>query len=67
MVLREMHSSFPKGQILGSSKPKEFTVDGSGEEFSTMVENNVGKGEVAHYEQFSHFSSFFFFFFLLYL
>ena len=49
--------SFPKEQILDSSKMKEFAVDNfefdeNGRKFSQRVENTVGKGEIAHYEQF---------------
>ena len=49
--------SFPKCQISESSKLKEFAEDNckfdeSGRELSKLVENNVGKGEIAHYEQF---------------
>ena len=48
---------FPKRQILDSSKSKEFANDNSlfdenGGKFSTRVENTVGKGEIARYEQF---------------
>ena len=47
----------PKRQILGSSKLKEFADDNfefdeNGRKFSKMVENTVGKGEIACYEQF---------------
>ena len=48
---------FPKGQILDSSKLKEFAddnfqFDDNGRKFFKWVENNVGKGEIARYEQF---------------
>ena len=48
---------FPKRQILGPSKLKEFPddnfkFDGNGKKFCKWVENTVGKGEIAHYEQF---------------
>ena len=48
---------FPKQQILHSSKLKEFTDDNfkfdeNGGKFSKRVENTVGKGEIARYEQF---------------
>ena len=48
---------FPKRQILDSPKLKEFAddnfkFDGNGRKFSRWVENTVGKGEIAHYEQF---------------
>ena len=44
-------------QILDSSKLKEFAdnnfkFDGNGRKLSKQVENIVGKGEIAHYEQF---------------
>ena len=48
---------FPKRQILDSSKLTEFADDNfkfneNGKKFSKWVENNVGKGEIARYEQF---------------
>ena len=48
---------FPKWQILDSSKLKEsaddnFKFDKSGRMFTKRVENTVGKGEIALYEQF---------------
>ena len=48
---------FPIRQILDSPKLKEFAddnfkFDGNGRKFSRWVENTVGKGEIAHYEQF---------------
>ena len=48
---------FPKRQILDSSKLREFADDNfkfdeNAREFSKRVENAVGKGEIAHYEQF---------------
>ena len=47
----------PKRQILDYSKLKEFADDNfrfdeNGRKFSKRVENNVGKGGTAHYEQF---------------
>ena len=50
-------NSFPKRQILESSKLKEFADDNfkfneNGRKFSKWVENTVGKGEIARYEQF---------------
>ena len=47
---------FPKQQILGSPKWKafvdnNFTCDENVEKFSKRVENAVGKGEFARYEQ----------------
>ena len=55
---------FSKGQILDSSKPKEFADDNfnfveNGRKFSKWVENTVGKGEIAHYKQFLHSNSVF--------
>ena len=43
--------------MLDSSKLKEFADDSfkfdeNGRKFYKMVENNVGKGEITHYEQF---------------
>ena len=48
---------FPKHQILDSSKLKEFAdnnfkFDENGRKLSKRVENTVGKGEIAHKEQF---------------
>ena len=48
---------FPKRQILGASKLKEFADDNfkfeeNSRKFSKQVENIVGKGEIARYEQF---------------
>ena len=48
---------FTRRQILDSSKLKEFAddifkFDENGRKFSKWVENTVGKGEIAHYEQF---------------
>ena len=47
----------PKRQILDSSTLKEFADDNfkfdeDGRMFSRRVENTVGKGEIARYEQF---------------
>ena len=47
-------------QILDSSKLREFADDNfkfdeNGRKLSKRVENTVGKGEIAHYEQFLHF------------
>ena len=49
--------TFPKRQILDSSKLREFADNNSkfeenGGKFSKRVEKTVGKGEIAHYEQF---------------
>ena len=51
------HSTFPKQQILDSSRLKEFTDDNfkfheNGRKFSKWVENTVGKREIARDEQF---------------
>ena len=48
---------FPKRQIFVPSKLKEFAddnfkVDENSRKFSKRVENTVGKGEIACYEQF---------------
>ena len=48
---------FPKRQILDVSKMKDFVdhnlkFDENGSKFSRLVENTVGKGEIACYEQF---------------
>ena len=56
-VSKAYRRSFPKRQILDSSKLKEsvdnnFKLDESGRIFSKMIENIVGKGEIARYEQF---------------
>ena len=48
---------FPKRQTLDSSKLRHFADDNfkfdeNGRKLSKCVENTVGKGENAHYEQF---------------
>ena len=48
---------FPKQENLDSSKLKEFADDNlkfneNGKKFLKWIENNVGKGEIARYEQF---------------
>ena len=48
---------FPNDKILDKSKSKAFTDDNflfdkNGRKFSKQVENIVGKGEIARYEQF---------------
>ena len=55
------NSTFPKRQILDSSKLKEFADDNfhfdkNGRKFSKPVENTVGKGEIACYKHFLLFS-----------
>ena len=52
-----MGKPFPKRQILDSSELKEFADDnyksnGNSRKFSRRIENTVGKGEIARYEQF---------------
>ena len=52
-----MSQPFPKRQILDSSELKEFPdnnfeYDENGRKFFKWIENTVGKGEIAHYEQF---------------
>ena len=56
-------SPFPKQQTLDSSKPKEFADDNfkfdeNGRRFSKLVENTVGKGEIALCEKFLLFPEF---------
>ena len=53
----QIFQPFPKQLILDSSKLKEFAddnfkIDENGRQFSKRVENNVGNGEIARYEQF---------------
>ena len=50
-------NTFSKRQILNSFKLKEFAdddfkFDENGRKFFKRVENTVGKGEIARYEQF---------------
>ena len=57
MSAAHVFQPFPKPQILDSSKLKEFADDSfkfdeSGRKLSKWVENTVGKGEIARYEQF---------------
>ena len=56
-MLSKYVKSFPKWQILDSSRLKEFADDNfefdeNGGKFSKRVENAVGKGEIARCEQF---------------
>ena len=53
-----LFNGFPKRQVLHSSKMKDdkFEFDENGRKFSKRVENTVGKGEIARYEQFLLFS-----------
>ena len=58
--MQEIHLPFPKRQILDSFKLKEFAddnfkLDENDRKFSKQVENILGKGEIAHYEQFLFF------------
>ena len=55
---------FPKRQILNLSKLIEFAdnnfiFDENGRELSESIENTVGKGEIARYEQFLLFPQYF--------
>ena len=57
MHLQMMIQPFTRQQILDPSKLKEFADDNfkfdeNGRKLSKWVENTVGKGEIAHYEQF---------------
>ena len=49
----------PKQQIVHSSKLRDFELDEGGRKFSKMLENAEGKGEIAHYNNFSFFYSVF--------
>ena len=56
-LLCKVSKPFHKRQILDSSKTKEFADDNfkfdeNGRKISELVENTVGKGEIACYEQF---------------
>ena len=56
-IFMELGSLFSKRQILDCSKLKEFADDNfkfdeNSRKFSKQVENTVGKGEIARYEQF---------------
>ena len=53
----KLNYPFPKRYYFGLSKLKEFAADNfkfseNGRKFSKRVENTVGKGEIALYEQF---------------
>ena len=57
IMLKTACNPFPKRQILFSSKLKDFpdgnfNFDDHGRKFSKSVENIVGKGEIARYQQF---------------
>ena len=60
LILR-LINSLPNDKFLDSSKLKEFAdnnlkFDENGRRFTKRVENTVGKGEVARYDQFLLFS-----------
>ena len=53
----QLINPLPNDKTLGPSNLKEFADDNfkfdeNGREFSKPVENTVGKGEIARYEQF---------------
>ena len=53
----DLYRRFPRRQILDSSNLKEFADDNfkfdeNGRRFSKQPESTVGKGEIAHNEQF---------------
>ena len=55
--MKKYNEIFPKRKIIDSSKLKDFADDNlkfdeNGRKFSKGVENTVGKGEIARYEQF---------------
>ena len=55
--LSNIINSFPNDKILDWFKLKEFADDNfdfdeNGGTFSESIENTMGKGEIAHYEQF---------------
>ena len=55
--INQLHFLPAEFQILDSSNLKEFAddnfkFDANGRKFSKRVENTVGKGEIARYEQF---------------
>ena len=56
MTMMTMINSFPNDKFLDSSKMKEFADDNfkfdeNGRKFSKQVENIVGEGEIARYQQ----------------
>ena len=56
-ILNNLFNPFPNNKILDPSKLREFAdnnlrFDKNGGKFSEWVENTVGKGEIARYEQF---------------
>ena len=57
VIIQWVIKPFPKQQFLDSSNLKKFAddnfkVDESGRMFFKQVENTVGRGEIARYEQF---------------
>ena len=59
-----MYLFFPKQQILEASKLRELAdynlhFDENGRKFSKWVENTMGKGGIARYQQFSPFPTVF--------
>ena len=57
MLYIALFNPFPNDKILDSSKLKgfaddNFELDDNGRKFSKRVENTMGKGEIARYEQF---------------
>ena len=60
-IIKDRYLTLSKRQISDPSKLKEFAennfrYDKNGRKFSKQVENTVGKGEIAHNEQFLLFS-----------
>ena len=56
-IPQRQFNPLPNDKILDSSELKEFADDNfkfveNGRKFSTRIENTVGKGEIARYEQF---------------
>ena len=56
-TLSKIDLTITRRQILDSSKLKEFAGDNfkfdeNGRKLTKRLENTVGKGEIAHYEQF---------------
>ena len=64
LAAKRNHKPITRQQILDSSKLKEFAdnnfkFDENGRKLSKRVENTVGKGEIARYEQFLLFRQYF--------
>ena len=56
-MYHHQHKPIPNQQILNSSTSKEFAddnfkLDKNDRQFARRIENTVGKGEIARYEQF---------------